>query len=126
MIYENFDFLYKLINMGALIQMNAGSLLGHFGNPVRKIAHTMLKKELVHVVASDAHNSGSRRFLMKDAFELCSQEFPEAFVNEIFHINPTKILKNDDIEPRIVERSESSRSIKEKIYNFLKFNSWMY
>ena len=99
--------------MGALIQMNVGSLLGHFGKPVKDIAHQMLKQRLVHIVASDAHNTGSRRFLLKDAYNTCKDIYPENFVNDIFFTHPKNILNGEDIEPVVIVPDDKSLSIKE-------------
>src|SRR5437660_1400943 len=46
--------LAALIRQGALAQLMAGSLLGTQGNTARRTAETLLKKGLVHCLASDA------------------------------------------------------------------------
>ena len=54
------DRLAELVERGALAQVTAGSLTGGFGETVRRAAHTMLERGLVHVIASDAHDERHR------------------------------------------------------------------
>jgi protein-tyrosine phosphatase len=57
---RNLDFLAALVERGALAQVTAGSLTGAFGETVRRAAHAMLERGLVHVLASDAHDERHR------------------------------------------------------------------
>lgn len=62
--------LYSLIQQGSLAQLTAGSIIGKFGKEVQKVSHQLIEANLVHFIASDAHNTTSRSFWMKDAFEM--------------------------------------------------------
>lgn len=53
--------LRELVKAGALCQVNAGSLRGDFGNAARQCAYELVRDNLVHVIASDAHDLESRR-----------------------------------------------------------------
>jgi protein-tyrosine phosphatase len=46
----------RLVARGATAQLTAGSLAGDFGDAARRAAFTLLERELVHVLASDAHH----------------------------------------------------------------------
>lgn len=48
--------LFRLVEKGALVQCNAGSFLGHFGDSIKKCAVSLLKHNLVHVIGSDSHS----------------------------------------------------------------------
>jgi len=66
--------LRELVIAGALCQINAGSLRGDFGNASRQAAYELLQGNLVHVIATDAHDLQSRKP------ELAYVQFPyEAF-----------------------------------------------
>ena len=45
-----------LLPKGVLTQLNAGSLTGVYGRKVQKTARTLLKKNLIHIMASDIHS----------------------------------------------------------------------
>jgi protein-tyrosine phosphatase len=53
--------LRDLVKAGALCQVNAGSLRGDFGSAARQSAYELLQGNLVHVIASDAHDLESRK-----------------------------------------------------------------
>lgn len=55
------QMLESLVRGGVLASITAGSLIGSFGDRVRRFALSLLEAELVHNVASDAHDSEKRR-----------------------------------------------------------------
>lgn len=48
--------LKPFIEQGCLLQVTASAVAGHFGEPARMIANTLLELGLVTILASDAHN----------------------------------------------------------------------
>ena len=56
MIQHNPGLVYELVEAGALTQINAGSLTGHFGPEAQVVAQKMLLCNLVHTIASDCHD----------------------------------------------------------------------
>ena len=49
------ELLVGFVERGMLSQITAGSIVGHFGGKVKRFTHTLLKRGLVHVIASDTH-----------------------------------------------------------------------
>lgn len=74
-----------LIQKGALTQLNAGSLTGVYGRKVQKTSRTLLKKNLIHMMASDIHSLSSGSYLLIkgiDAAEkIIGREKSEQLVN---------------------------------------------
>jgi protein-tyrosine phosphatase len=54
------DMLEALVAAGVLASVTAGSLTGRFGAEVKRCAERMVERELVHNVASDAHDPQRR------------------------------------------------------------------
>jgi protein-tyrosine phosphatase len=52
--------LASLVQRGVLTSITAGSLVGRFGEHVRRFAMTLAREGLVHNVASDAHDVSGR------------------------------------------------------------------
>ncbi|MCA1048644.1 tyrosine protein phosphatase [Priestia aryabhattai] len=73
-LLEEPNLLYKLIKNGALAQVTAGSVTGHFGKKVKRLSHQLIQSNLVHFVSSDAHNLGGRSFYMREALEVIKNE----------------------------------------------------
>ncbi|MCX5734929.1 MAG: capsular biosynthesis protein [candidate division NC10 bacterium] len=55
------DLLRQLVAAGALAQVTAGSLTGEFGPVARRAANKMLERNLIHLIATDAHGTQKRR-----------------------------------------------------------------
>lgn len=60
-IQRNPRLVYEMNQMGVLCQVNAASFTGYFGELAEDTARLLLKHNLVHVIASDAHSSTDRR-----------------------------------------------------------------
>ena len=81
-----------LVHQGAFGQITTGSLLGVFGDDVEEFSEELVRKKLVHVVASDAHNVRGRppvltaavarigRLVGDDLARRMATEFPQAFL----------------------------------------------
>src|SRR5271170_6314033 len=54
------EMIFDWIGSGCVVQVTAGSLLGRFGPRAETMAHYLLKRNWVHILASDAHNLTSR------------------------------------------------------------------
>jgi protein-tyrosine phosphatase len=68
-IIEDPDILYDFIVTGALTQITASSIVGNFGKKIMNFSHELLKTNMAHFIASDAHNISSRGFNLKQAYE---------------------------------------------------------
>ncbi|HEU4391337.1 MAG TPA: CpsB/CapC family capsule biosynthesis tyrosine phosphatase [Blastocatellia bacterium] len=51
---------YALVEMGVLGQIDTGSITGQFGIKVQQASRVMLENLLVHIIASDCHNTRNR------------------------------------------------------------------
>jgi protein-tyrosine phosphatase len=54
------EMLESLVSAGVLTSITAGSLVGRFGSEVRRFALWLAQQEMVHNVASDAHDQTRR------------------------------------------------------------------
>jgi protein-tyrosine phosphatase len=52
--------LGKLVEQGLRIQVNAGSMLGYFGEKSKKTAEMLRQDNCIHLLASDAHDHSKR------------------------------------------------------------------
>ncbi|MBU2622311.1 MAG: hypothetical protein KKD92_08345 [Proteobacteria bacterium] len=88
MIQQNADIAYDLVIMGALCQVTAMSITGDFGEIPRKSAAILLKRRLVHVIATDAHSADYRPPVLSKAVEaaaniLCNYKEAEWMVKSV-------------------------------------------
>lgn len=70
------DRLARLVSAGVLVQLTAGSMAGAFGTTVRRFSAALLRDGLVHVVASDAHDTLRRPPGLLTGFAALEGELP--------------------------------------------------
>lgn len=85
--------LRDLIRRGAVAQVTAGSLTGVFGQAVRRTALDMVRRGLIHVVASDAHSTRGRSPVLSAALKVIAREFGEKAARELVEENPRRVLE---------------------------------
>ncbi len=78
--YKDLDKLREFVEIGALVQVTAGSIVGDFGKGVQQIVNEMFRQSLVHIVATDAHGIKTRRVRLKLAYDTVASEFGESAV----------------------------------------------
>jgi protein-tyrosine phosphatase len=75
----------------AVITMDAGSVLGQFGNVLVKRAKQLLQWECVDILASDAHDDGSHGFCMKASVEATAGIIGIDAVRKMVLDNPRRV-----------------------------------
>ena len=87
--------LRQLTEGNSALQINAISLLPEAPSYRRKMAHLLLRKGMVHAVASDAHRpEGHRRYVMSEARKIVADTYGESLARLLFETNPARLLKN--------------------------------
>ena len=89
---QSLGSVQRLIKMGAKIQVNAGSLLGREGIKQMIWTRKLLKEGLVHVVASDAHDTESRPPELAKAATFLEKKLGQSKAEELLWKNPLEIL----------------------------------
>ena len=87
--------LERLLDLGCIAQVTASSLTGGFGRSVARVARNMMRQGYFQILATDAHNTGRRPPLLRQALEKASsivgKEQALAMVTSI----PEKIIKGE-------------------------------
>ena len=92
-IAEKPSRLERLIREGAVAQITAGSLAGHFGKAVQKLSLDLVRANLVHTYGSDAHNLTTRPFLY-DAGLTYLEKKKELDAVDLLLENNARIIEN--------------------------------
>jgi protein-tyrosine phosphatase len=89
------------IRMGAYGQITSGSVLGVFGEEILEFSEELVRKGLVHVVASDAHNLRGRPPLLRPAIEKIGSWVGAAHASRMASDIPRALLegREPDVEP---------------------------
>lgn len=95
--YENPDSIGMLKSSGAFIQVNGDSIIGRLGSKPMKVSRYMLEKQLVDIVASDAHSQYLRTPDLSEVHEFVCSCFSYDYADLIFNNNPLCVLNNKEI-----------------------------
>lgn len=102
-IQEEPDILYEFVRKGAYSQLTAASVTGKFGKKVEKLSESLVKANLVHFIASDAHNTHSRGFCIKEAYQVIQEKYGQDWVS-YFDRNAKAVVANEVIMAEIPEK----------------------
>ena len=91
---QKMEKIQELKDMGALIQVNAGSVLGEEGWKLKKFCLELMKKDLIDFIASDTHNTSDRKLNLKKCASYVTKKMGKQYAERIFFNNPLNILKN--------------------------------
>lgn len=89
--------LGRLVEMGAVVQVTAGSITGEFGKWSRGVADELFRAGLVHVVASDAHDVTLRPPRLTQAREIVRKQWGAEAEDGLFEANPRAIVANQEL-----------------------------
>jgi protein-tyrosine phosphatase len=87
--------LDDFLGAGVLLQVNAGSLLGRHRTGTQALAEFLVSTGRAHVVASDAHDTERRPFLLEQARAAIAANAGEARARALVLDNPRALLRGD-------------------------------
>ncbi len=91
------EVLGTLVEEGCLIQVTAGSLTGGFGSRVQTFAEALVKRGLVHFVATDAHSTRSRCPKLSAAFRRVAALAGKKTAVALCCENPARVTAGEDV-----------------------------
>ncbi|MEK3765069.1 tyrosine-protein phosphatase [Solibacillus sp. FSL K6-4121] len=92
-IAERPSKLEELVREGAMAQITAGSLAGHFGKSIQKLSLDLVKANLVHTYGSDVHNLSTRPFLFEAGLDYLEKKKQLDAVDVLLE-NNARIIEN--------------------------------
>lgn len=100
--------LGRWVARGCLLQVTAQSLLGDFGSRAKEFAEALLKRNLVHFLASDAHDCEKRPPRLDEAHEWVSRKYGPGRADLLCIANPAAAVSGAPLPPENFESSPSS------------------
>jgi len=93
-IESHYKTLVAAVRSGVWIQVTAGAILGHFGRRAVYWVSRLLEDGLVHVIASDAHDTEKRPPRMQAAVEFVEKQIGPEEARNLVVIRPAGVLRN--------------------------------
>ncbi len=112
--------LYNWVTRGCLVQITAQSYTGGFGSEAQRAVEEMLDLNLVHIVASDAHDTLHRPPRLSRAREKMASRRGQRLAACLFQANPEAIIQGKPLPPGPMPISPEDRKTKKRWWSFLK------
>ncbi len=95
-LYGNEDNIDRLRQMGAFVQVNAGTVMGYGGFGAKRFVRKLLKYEMIDFIGTDAHRDAEWRVPnIGPAAEYIYKKCSESYADRIFIHNPRKVVRDE-------------------------------
>ena len=116
-VQEKPELIYEVINAGAIIQVNSHSILGKSGKELQKVCNTLLNRNMVHVVGTDAHSSKRRTPIFLDAYKYVSEKYSKEMADDLFIKNNNAIINNEALNlPKPYKEEQKKKGFLKKLF----------
>lgn len=95
LLRQRLERIEEWVENGARVQVTAQSVTGDFGRRARDFSRTLLDRGLVHVLASDAHDTEHRPPVLDTAYEWIARNYGEPLAGTLCITNPAAALAGD-------------------------------
>ena len=114
--YEDLSEFERLLKKGVLFQGNINTLYGKYGSKAKATLEEMLKKNMIHFMASDIHNDSQTSYDRVEDAKRRVEELTRSkkIAEDLFINNARRVINNEKIE--------AYRLLKKK-YKFKLFGS---
>lgn len=89
--------LQSWVENGALVQITAHSLLGGFGRSAKTVATELMNRNLVHFIASDAHDTKHRTPVLSEAYQHVEKNWGASVAETLFVAAPAAAVAGEPI-----------------------------
>ena len=91
-----FDRIKELREMGVMIQVNASTIERKMGWKLQMMMISMLKKQLIDLIGTDAHSSGGRSPRIEKCCDIIRKKCSEKYANKLLYRNAEKYILQDN------------------------------
>ncbi|MBQ8768476.1 MAG: capsular biosynthesis protein [Oscillospiraceae bacterium] len=92
-VRKDIELLQRLQNMGAYIQMSAGSIIGEDGFLLKRFCRKVMQMDLLDFVGSDAHDMKSRKVNIGKCADYIEKTMGADYRDQIMCVNPMEIVE---------------------------------
>ena len=118
-VQDDTSLVPKWINLGCLIQVDAGSVLGTLGKGSKYTSERIIKNGWCHILGSDAHDDKKRNFCLKESLELTKKWIGDD-ANALVYNNPRSVLEGEKIQIDFDYEPSNSSNFFKKILNKIR------
>ncbi len=101
--------LASWVERGCLVQVTAQSLAGSFGRAAKANSEELMRRGLVHLLASDGHDTKHRPPVLDTAWQALEHSFGRPTAQRLLVENPQAVLEGEPIDAAIPANRGKSR-----------------
>lgn len=99
LLQQRLPQLKAWVEQGCCLQVTAQSLSGRFGKRARQFSLELLARNLVHFIASDAHDTKHRPPSLQEAHALLTENYSPELAQALLIDNPTAAVAGAPLPP---------------------------
>jgi protein-tyrosine phosphatase len=90
---DQLDLLAKWIELGCLVQITAASVTGRFGKRALRSTQALLRRNMAHFIATDAHNLTTRPPILSEARDVIARDVSPDIAEALSEANPRAVVE---------------------------------
>ena len=91
-IERHYEQFLQAVEMGAWLQLTAGSVTGRFGERIQGVAWRFLRDGVTHLLATDAHNLKNRAPLLSEGLDVAATLVGEEEAERLVSTRPAAVI----------------------------------
>lgn len=96
-VQDDLSFITSWLELGCIIQIDAGSILGSLGSKAKATSERIIKNGWCHIIGSDSHDNKTRNFCLKEAKDI-AYDWVGDECNKMVKDNPKSIIEGRNIK----------------------------
>jgi protein-tyrosine phosphatase len=109
LLMKQVEQITQWVQAGCMVQVTSQAFLGRFGKGAQSAAGELMSRNLVHFIASDAHDPEYRPPTLRPGFEHIAETYGEEIARRLFITNPTAALTGEYIDVDYPEAAAKPR-----------------
>ena len=118
-VQNEINTVFDWLNLGCLIQIDAGSVLGTFGKGTKKCSERIIKNGWAQILGSDAHNDKKRNFCLAEAYNTIFKWIGKDAHKLVFD-NPKALIEGKHIQMEYEEEARKTSILKNLFFNWVR------
>ncbi|WP_144512346.1 tyrosine-protein phosphatase [Bacillus sp. FJAT-22090] len=96
---KNPNTLYELVYRGALVQVNASSIIGAHGRAIKRFVRKLCRHNLIHFITTNTYYDEKVPFIQNSAYKIIQKKFSKELV-DYFQANSAHIVTGTDFHTK--------------------------
>ncbi len=108
---DDMERVSRAVQLGALTQVTSSSILGHFGQDIRRYSLELAERGLMHIIASDSHDTDYRPPALIEASREMAKRIGERAAEAMIRDHPSAIVSGEELKiaPEVDEGKEEKK-----------------